>query len=57
MRGTGDTTDDRHRFPTQTEARLAVFEYLEGWYNPHLRRSGLDYRSPVNYVRSQLPLQ
>jgi putative transposase len=43
---------DRHRFPTQAAARLAVFEYLEGWYNPHRRHSALDYRSPVNYERS-----
>src|SRR2546428_71791 len=48
---------DRHRFPTQAEARLAVFEYLEGWYNPHRRHSALDYRSPVNYERSQVPVQ
>jgi putative transposase len=44
---------DRHRFATQAEARLAVFEYIEGWYNPHRRHSALDYRSPVNYERSQ----
>ncbi len=44
---------ERHRFPTQAAARLAVFEYLEGWYNPHRRHSALDYRSPVNYERSQ----
>ena len=44
---------DRHRFPTQAAARLAVFEYIEGWYNPHRRHSALDYRSPVNYERSQ----
>ena len=48
---------DRHRFQTQAEARLALFEYLEGWYNPHRRHSALDYRSPVNYERSQLALQ
>ena len=48
---------DRHRFRTQAEARLAVFEYLEGWYNPHRRHSALDYRSPVNYERSQVPVQ
>jgi len=48
---------DRHRFPTQAAARLTVFEYLEGWYNPHRRHSALDYRSPVNYERSQLTLQ
>jgi putative transposase len=44
---------ERHRFPTQAAARLAVFEYIEGWYNPHRRHSALDYRSPVNYERSQ----
>lgn len=43
---------DRQRFPTQATARLAVFEYIEGWYNPHRRHSALDYRSPVNYERS-----
>ena len=48
---------ERHRFRTQAEARLAVFEYLEGWYNPHRRHSALDYRSPVNYERSEVPVQ
>jgi putative transposase len=43
---------DRHRFPTQAAARLAVFEYIEGWYNPHRRHSALAYRSPLNYERS-----
>jgi len=40
---------DRSRFSTQVEARMAVFEYLEGWYNPHRRHSALDYLSPRNY--------
>ena len=42
----------RHRFKTQVEARMAVFEFIEGWYNPHRRHSALDYLSPVNYERS-----
>jgi putative transposase len=42
---------DRRRFKTQAEARVAVFEYVEGWYNPHRRHSGLDYESPINYER------
>jgi putative transposase len=25
---------DRHRFPTHTQARMAVFDYLEGFYTP-----------------------
>jgi putative transposase len=44
---------DRQRFETQAAARLAVFEYIEGWYNPHRRHSALDYHSPINYERSQ----
>jgi putative transposase len=48
---------DRQRFPTQAAGRLAVFEYIEGWYNPHRRHSALAYRSPVNYERKQLSMQ
>ena len=48
---------DRHRFPTQAAARLAVFEYIEGWYNPHRRHSALDYQSPINYERTQSAVQ
>src|SRR2546421_5593668 len=44
---------DRHRFQSQAEARMAVFEFIEGWYNPHRRHSALDYQSPLNYERSQ----
>jgi len=40
---------DRRRFRTQVEARMAVFEYLEGWYNPHRRHSALDYLSPAAF--------
>ena len=40
---------DRRRFPTQAEARMAVFDFIEGWYNPHQRHSGLDYQSPIRY--------
>jgi putative transposase len=47
---------DRRRFPSQAEARMAIFEYIEGWYNPHRRHSALGYHSPLNYERSQLPL-
>jgi putative transposase len=43
---------DRRSFKTQVEARMAVFDFIEGWYNPHRRHSGLDYLSPINYERS-----
>jgi putative transposase len=45
---------DRVRFKTQVDARLAVFEFIEGWYNPHRRHSALDYLSPINYERSHV---
>ena len=46
---------DRHRFPTQAEARMAVFEFIEGWYNPRRRHSSIGYLSPINYERKHLP--
>jgi len=48
---------DRTRFKTQVDTRLAVFEFIEGWYNPHRRHSALDYLSPINYERSHFPMQ
>jgi putative transposase len=42
---------ERRRFRTQLEARLAVFEFVEGWYNPHRRHSALGYLSPVEFER------
>ena len=41
----------RQRFKTRDEARLAVFRYIEGFYNPHRRHSALGYRSPVEYEK------
>jgi putative transposase len=41
----------RHRFATQGAARLAVFDYLEGWYNPRRRHSALGYLSPMAYEK------
>jgi putative transposase len=46
---------DRRRFATQVEARLAVFDFLEGWYNPHRRHSALDYESPLRYEFKHRP--
>jgi putative transposase len=46
---------DRHRFATQVDARLAVFEFIEGWYNPHRRHSALDYESPISYEKTHRP--
>ncbi len=43
---------DRHRFRTQADARLAVFDFIEGWYNPRRRHSSLEYLSPMMYERT-----
>ena len=42
---------DRRKFKTQAEARLAVFEFLEGWYNSRRRHSALGYLSPAEFER------
>ena len=39
---------------TRDEARLAVFRYIETWYNRERRHSTLDYRSPADYEREVL---
>ncbi len=40
---------DRHRFPTRGAARVAIFEYVEGFYNRVRRHSSLGYLSPSDY--------
>ena len=42
---------DRRRFRTKAEARLAIFSFIEGWYNRRRRHSGLGYLSPTDYER------
>lgn len=46
---------DRRRFRSQAEARIAIFTFIEGWYNPRRRHSTLGYLSPVEYERSTQP--
>ena len=40
---------DRRSFRSQAEARMAVFSYIEGWYNPSRRHSAISYLSPIRY--------
>ncbi len=39
----------RRRFATKTEARLTLFEYIEGFYNTRRRHSFLGFLSPIDY--------
>ena len=41
----------RSRWRTHSEARMAVFDFIEGFYNPHRRHSALGYLSPAEYER------
>jgi putative transposase len=40
---------DRRRFRSQAEAKLALFRWIEGWYNPRRRHSSLGRVSPLTY--------
>jgi len=39
------------RFTTRREAKLAVFDYLETFYNPRRRHSSLGQISPARYEK------
>jgi putative transposase len=46
---------ERRRFAHQVEARLAVFDFIEGFYNSHRRHSSLNYLSPLEFERRWVP--
>lgn len=39
----------RRRFKTREEAKIAIINYIETWYNPKRSHSSLDYMSPMEY--------
>lgn len=45
---------DRRSFETKSQARLALFTYIEGWYNPRRRHSALGRISPANFERQHI---
>ena len=45
---------DRRRIKPQREAALEVFDFIEGWYNPHRRHSALGQLSPNAYERRMI---
>ena len=42
---------DRRKFRTREEASNAVFEFIEGWYNPYRRHSSIGQVSPLRYEK------
>jgi transposase InsO family protein len=45
----------RLRFQTRQEARSAIFEYIECFYNPVRLHSTLEYSSPVSFEQAKDP--
>jgi putative transposase len=43
----------RHTFTTRKAARLALFDFIEGFYNSHRRHSALEYLSPAEFERRE----
>jgi putative transposase len=41
----------RRAWKTRDDARIAVFSYIETFYNPRRRHSALDYLSPDEYEK------
>ena len=40
---------DRMRFRTRREARVAIFDFIEAFYNRHRLHSSLGYMAPVQF--------
>ena len=45
---------DRRSWQTKTEARLALFTFIEGWYNPRRRHSALGQMSPAKFEQQHI---
>ena len=41
----------RRNFKTREEAKRAIFEWIETWYNRERRHSALGYMSPADYEK------
>ena len=41
----------RNTWQTRRDVEVAVFEYIDGFYNPRRRHSALDRKSPVAFEK------
>lgn len=47
---------NHYKFETQASAKLGIFNYINGWYNPHRIHSKIGYLSPDEYEEKDLGL-
>lgn len=45
---------NHYKFETQASAKLGIFNYINGWYNPHRIHSKIGYLSPDEYEEKNL---
>jgi putative transposase len=45
---------DKRTWQTRDELANAIFEWIEGWYNPRRRHTSIDGLSPVDYERREV---
>jgi len=44
--------DRTRHWATRKQLASAIFEWIEGWYNPRRRHTSIGNRSPVDYERT-----
>jgi len=42
---------DRRSWKSFAQARMAIFTWIEGWYNPRRRHSGIGQKSPISFEK------
>jgi putative transposase len=45
---------ERSTLKTKAQGKMAVFSFIEGWYNPRRRHSALGYLSPIEFEHAHL---
>lgn len=48
---------DRHQWQSQSELASAIFEWIEGWYNPRRHHTSLDMLSPHDFETLHITAQ
>jgi putative transposase len=49
--------DETPRWATRHELALALFEWIEAWYNPKRRHTSIEDLSPIDYETLHTPTQ